>query len=135
MSLVAWKEGYSVNIKEIDAQHQKLVSILNELHSAVLAGKGKEVLGTVLDGLIQYTVTHFKTEEYYFDKFNYPETELHKKQHLELVEQVTELKLKFDAGENIFTIDLMNFLKDWLQEHIVGSDKKFGPFLNSKGVF
>lgn len=29
---------------------------------------------------------------------------------------------------------LMTFLKDWLNNHILGTDKKYVAFLNSKGV-
>jgi len=48
--------------------------------------------------------------------------------------EATELKGSFDKGENIITVEVMNFLKDWLNNHIIGTDKKYGPFLNSKGV-
>ncbi|NJM14282.1 MAG: hypothetical protein HC896_01855 [Bacteroidales bacterium] len=41
MSLITWNEKYSVGIKEIDNQHVNLVNIINELHDAMLKGKGK----------------------------------------------------------------------------------------------
>jgi hemerythrin len=31
-------------------------------------------------------------------------------------------------------MELMNFLKDWIKTHIVGTDKKLGAWLASKGV-
>lgn len=134
MPLVTWNDGYSVNIKSVDAQHQKLVSLLNELHDAMVVGKGKEVLGSVLNKIIDYTIYHFKTEEKYFDEYGYPESEVHKQQHREMVEKVGALRDKFEAGENVLTLDVMNFLRDWVHDHILGSDKLFGPYLNSKGV-
>ncbi len=134
MALVDWKDVYTVNISEVDTQHKKLVQLINELHDAVKMGKAKEIMGKVLNDLVDYTLYHFATEEKYFDAYDYPDSELHKKQHKELVEQVAALQKKYESGERVITIEVMNFLRDWLHDHIVGSDKKFGPYLNSKGV-
>ena len=135
MALVTWKEEYSVNITEVDDQHKGLVELINQLHDAMLAGKAKEVMGKILAELVNYTLNHFATEEKYFDQHEYPEADLHKKQHADLVEQVAAVQAKHEAGERVLTIEVMNFLRDWLYEHILGSDKKFGPYLNSKGVY
>jgi len=98
------------------------------------AGKSKEVIGKILDELINYTGYHFKTEEDLFDKYGYPDKNTHKRQHGDFVDQVVKLKEDYDSGKSVLSIDLMNFLKDWLLKHIAGTDKKYTPFLNSKGV-
>ena len=134
MALVEWKSIYLTNVEEVDSQHKKLVSIVNELHDAMKIGKGKEILSKVFNELVEYTLYHFATEEKYFDQYEYPEADLHKEQHKALVDQVSALKTKFEAGEKVLTLDVMNFLRDWLHDHIIGSDKLFGPYLNSKGV-
>jgi len=69
MSIIQWDESLSVKVKEIDAQHQKLINLLNELFDAMRVGKGNQILGGILHGLLTYTQTHFKNEEMYFDKF------------------------------------------------------------------
>ena len=71
MSLIVWDDSLSVNVTEIDRQHQQLVSMLNDLHNAMKAGHGKEMLRNILSGLINYTDTHFKTEEKYFIKSSF----------------------------------------------------------------
>lgn len=134
MALVEWKSIYETKVSEVDAQHKKLVSIVNELHAAMTMGKGKEILSNVFNELVEYTLYHFSTEEKYFDQYAYPEADLHKKQHKDLVEQVATLKSKYEAGEKVLTLEVMNFLRDWLHDHIIGSDKLFGPYLKSKGV-
>ena len=88
MAFIDWDDSFSVKVKEIDAQHKRLVDMLNELYDAMRQGKGKEVLGKIIGGLIEYTDVHFKTEEKYFDKFGYPETEAHKKEHSDFVQKV-----------------------------------------------
>jgi len=134
MALVEWSDTYVVNVREVDNQHKRLVTLVNELHDAVQTGKAKEVMGKVLGDLVNYTVYHFATEERFFDIYNYPDSESHKKQHTDLIEQITTLQKKYESGEKSITIDVMNYLHDWLHNHIVGSDKLFGPFLNSKGI-
>ncbi|MFH0733160.1 MAG: bacteriohemerythrin [bacterium] len=134
MSLIEWKNIYSVNIEEIDNQHKKLVMLVNELHDAMRMSKGAEILGKILSDLVDYTVYHFGTEEKYFDMYDYPQTEQHKQQHKDLVDQVAAIKAKYDRGEKVLTLDVLNFLRDWLHDHILGSDVLFGPYLLSKGV-
>lgn len=134
MALITWKEIYSVDISEIDSQHKKLIDMINSLHDGMIGGKNEETISKVLFDLIDYTTTHFLTEEKLFDKYGYPETELHKQQHNNLVEKVIEIQNRYHYGEPVLTMELINFLRDWLNEHIIGSDKKYSPFLKSKGV-
>ena len=63
MPLFTWNASYSVNVKRFDADHQQLFSILNELHDAMKAGRGKEVLEGTLTELLRYTERHFTAEE------------------------------------------------------------------------
>lgn len=134
MALVNWSDQLSVNIRQIDEQHKKLVSMLNELHDAMLNGKGRDVLSQILDGLAEYTVTHFATEENLMKKYNYPGYVNHKAEHDRFVEKVSEFKEKLSQGQLTLTMEVLNFLKDWLTSHIMGSDKKYGPFLNERGI-
>jgi hemerythrin len=134
MALLNWSDEYSVRIKEIDKEHIKLVELINMLHDGMKAGKGKEVMGKILSELVNYTASHFAHEEKLFDKYQYPDTLVHKKQHKDLVTKVLAYKKDYDKGEYLITMDIMNFLKDWLVKHIAGSDKRYTEFLNSKGV-
>ncbi len=71
MELVQWSESLSVTIREIDRQHQKLFDMINELHQAQLQGKGKDVQGKIVNGLISYTNEHLVT--FPFHKATIPE--------------------------------------------------------------
>jgi hemerythrin len=82
--------------------------------------------------LITYTATHFADEEKLMALHSYPELAQHKAIHTELVKQVLELQGKLKSGQAILTLDVMKFLVDWLLKH--GDDKKYGVYLNSKGV-
>lgn len=134
MALMNWSDNLSVNIKEIDEQHKKLVGMINELHEAMKQGKGSDVTGKVLAGLIQYVATHFATEEKFMKTHAYPEYLKHKAEHDALTKQAADLQNQFHEGKPVLTVELMSFLKNWLTNHILGTDKKYGPYLNGKGV-
>jgi len=129
-----WDEKFSVNIGEIDSQHKKLFALINELFDGMRAGRGKDILGAVLSDLIAYTVYHFNTEERIFQQYGYPERIKHKQEHDELTRKAKELKADFEGGNRMISIEVMNFLRDWLNVHILQEDKKYVPFLTSKGV-
>ncbi|MGB8601663.1 MAG: hemerythrin domain-containing protein, partial [Rhizomicrobium sp.] len=71
MSLMHWNENLSVGVDSIDADHKKLVGMVNDLFDGVKEGKGIETVGHILDGLIAYTVEHFDREERYFAQTSY----------------------------------------------------------------
>lgn len=134
MALIQWNPSFSVNITQIDNQHMKLVDLVNNLHDRMKEGKGKAALSGILNELTDYTVYHFKTEEDLFRKHNYPQAEAHVLEHNTLVQQVVQLKSDFENGKTVLTLDVMNFLRDWLSGHIMGRDKTYTPFFNSRGI-
>ena len=134
MPLMEWSESLSVNVIEIDKQHQHLIGVVNELHDAMGKRKGKEVLGKTFNGLIGYAEDHFITEEKYFEKFGYPDADSHKNEHTKFVEKLAEFKVRFDGDEQSLTIDLMDFLVDWLHNHLQIFDMEYRPFFNTHGL-
>ena len=135
MPLMNWSDKLSVGIAAIDDEHKKLVAMLNELFDGIQAGRAGDSLGKVLDGLIAYTAAHFKHEEDLFAKTGYPDAAAHKKEHDDLTKQVLDVQAKYKAGvTGTLSLEVMNFLKNWLVKHIQGSDKAYSPHLNSKGV-
>ena len=135
MPLMEWSEKLSVGIAQFDGEHKKLVGMVNNLFDAVQAGRGKDVLGPILDGLITYTKTHFANEERYMSQHAFPELAAHKNEHEALTRQVMDVEKKFKAGATaVLSMEVMNFLKNWLVKHILGTDKHYGPYLNARGV-
>lgn len=134
MPLVNWNPSFSVKIVEIDLQHQKLFNMINTLHEAMSTGKSQEVLGKIFDDLAAYTRTHFAYEENLMQSKNYPGYPVHKRQHEDLIQQVANLQAKYKAGELSVSIETRDFLRDWLVNHINGTDQKYVPFLTERGV-
>jgi len=134
MPLFGWKDEFSVKVGLFDTQHKKLIDMVNELYDAMKAGKGSDVLGKIFLSLAEYTANHFKDEENLMLQHKYSDYYKHKKEHDELTTQVAELKQKFTDKKMFVTIELMNFLKDWLLHHIMETDKSYGDYFNEKGV-
>lgn len=134
MALITWSDSLSVKVKQFDDQHKKLVDMVNQLFDAMKTGKGNQVMGDILKQLIAYTQTHFAAEERLLKQYAYPDFEAHKKEHNALVIQVLDLQKQFQEGKPVLTQNIMTFLRDWLSKHIQGDDKKYGIFLNGKGV-
>jgi len=134
MAYVEWNDSMSVQVAVIDEQHQGLLRLVNELHDAMTRGQGATILGEIIDGLIDYTHKHFSTEEGYFEASDYPDSLAHKREHRDFVAKVTEFRTGFEEGRFMLTLDIMNFLGDWLVDHILGSDASYAPFLGHEGV-
>ena len=134
MTLFVWDAKYKLNIAEIDRQHQKLFALFNDLYNAMQDGQGHAVIDKVLTGVVDYTAYHFEAEEKLLRQHGYAEEAAHRAEHAKLAEQAKALVAKHQAGEAKVTLATLKFLCDWLNNHILGSDKKFAPFLIARGV-
>ena len=134
MALINWNDSLSVNVAELDEQHKQLIRLINEFCDAVTQKRSKEAQVILLGGLAAYTKTHFATEERYFARFGYPGAAAHRKEHDELVQQVADIRRRVEEGRLVVSIEILNFLTRWLNEHILGSDKQYSAFFNAKGL-
>lgn len=132
--LLRWNDSLSVGIGSIDKQHMVLIDLINELYREMNSDNGQPVIGKALGKLIEYTETHFQFEEKLFAKHNYQDKNAHEEVHRKLVAQVIDFQKKFKQGDADVSLELMEFLKDWLINHIKKTDKQYAPFLQSKGV-
>jgi hemerythrin len=129
-----WTTILGVGVSEIDDQHKKLIALINKLHDAMRAGQGKQVLEQTLQELADYTVYHFETEEKYMQQFKYPGYLKHKAAHAAFVKKVTDFQKDFAGNRLNVTLDLMNFLRDWVNNHIRETDKQYSALFNEKGL-
>ncbi len=110
-------------------QHKQLIVMVNDLSTAMKNGSGQEAIGSILNRLTSYTVQHFADEERFFVNTDYPGSDLHIQKHKQLVEKVSAFKKDFDAGKAFMTTGLLKFLNDWLQEHIMKTDRTYAKYL------
>lgn len=130
---LAWNPTYSVEIDAMDEQHKTLLGLVNELSTAVDRGQELTVTDRIFSKLIAYTKYHFTAEEWLMEQCDFPGLAAHKLEHEVLTRRVLLFKKSYDEGRSpLVPLSLLAFLQDWLKHHIVGSDKKYGEFINSR---
>jgi hemerythrin len=129
-----WTDDFVLGIEIIDTQHHWLVDATNRLHDQIESQKpDTEIVGKILEGLVEYAMDHFIVEEELFLRLGYPDTDAHKGEHDAFTRQAIELLLKFESGESV-SEDTLEFLQAWLVHHIMRIDKAYMPFLKAHGV-
>ncbi len=135
MSLIDWKDNYSVEIVEIDHQHQGFFRLINGLYDALIEEKEKDSLGAIILELEAYAKNHFKTEEDYFIEWDFPGAEKHRLEHETFTRNLARFKAGFESGVQIgISVQLLSFLSAWLKNHILVSDHQYADFIKQKAV-
>ena len=129
MKDLTWDNSLSVQIEEIDDDHQRLVDLFNMLNHSVTKGDSSIYINAVLEELISCTAWHFKHEERLMVKYNYDGYEAHQKEHNELIETARALQQKYQQENQTVSSDDIQFLENWLTGHILGADMDLGSFL------
>lgn len=129
---ILWDNSYSVGNKLIDSQHQKFISIINELYESFVDQTVSFNNEKIINELVDYSTYHFKTEEDLFEKHNYPDKEFHKIKHSEFTLKISEFKSEFLNGKINLTFQLMNYLRNWLINHIKSEDQEYAVYIKVK---
>ena len=134
-----WKENFSVNIKTIDEQHQELFKIGNSLYDIVSIKDGMDRYDETIDALYSlrdYAVYHFEYEENLMKQNGYPEYLKHKKQHDAFIAKVQSIdEESVDEKQKKVGMDLIIFIANWIENHILKTDMEYKEFLNDKGIY
>src|ERR1035437_4891444 len=132
VALMRWLDLYSTGIEKLDRQHENLMDLLNCLNEAWRAGKDHEVLLFRLDQLLDAVGAHFRDEETLMGDNEYPDIDLHRAEHDFLLVQVLQFRTQFAAKEVDLCESMLDFLRDWLRDHILISDRRLGRFLRGE---
>jgi len=134
MDIAKWDDSYKTGHQTVDTQHQELFRMVNELHEAIVASKGKEILQPTLEKLAKYTIEHFRAEEAVMTEVKYPAISFHKRKHDDLTKQVKELIDKYQTGKAVLSMTLSSFLADWLRHHIKEDDMALIKYVQAHPV-
>ena len=133
MAFFHWDQRFTLGITKIDLQHRKLVELTNQIYEAMKNGHGNDAVAPILRELNNYTLTHFTTEEDLFRLYAYPGYLTHKQEHEQFIRQVKRMQEEFQKGASGLSVKLANFLKAWLIDHIMKTDREYVPFLKERG--
>ena len=125
MPIITWEKKFSVENNTIDTQHKKLIDLINQLFDSMREGKSKDILENLLKALVDYTVYHFDEEEKMMKAVNYANYEPHIKIHETFVAKIKEFQQEYADGNSYISLEVINFLKDWILNHILVQDQQY----------
>ena len=118
-----WGDNWLTGNAVIDADHKKLVEMVNELSIAFIENHARDVVGKTLKGLVDYTHEHFAREEVIWTDGKLSSLTEHKAVHAKLLKQVDDFAAEFKGGTSEVSDELLAFLRTWLIEHVFQTDK------------
>lgn len=125
--MIKWKEEYTMGVEHIDEQHRKLFEIAGRAYEVMrnsLSVDKYDQIVAILNELKEYTVYHFHSEEEYMQSIGYKKLLSHKVEHNDFIEKVNSIDLdKIDEEQDKFILELLDFIVNWIDKHILGMDK------------
>jgi hemerythrin-like metal-binding protein len=131
MSLFKWSNAHSVYLPEIDAEHRALYRLGDELHKALLAGAAPAQIQPILANLLESAEQHFRHEERLMRAIHYNGFAWHKHQHDAVRKKTKALARRFEGGDSAAAGELLQFLSDWLRDHLGVADRMMGARLRN----
>ncbi|MGR3303998.1 MAG: bacteriohemerythrin [Candidatus Scalindua sp.] len=135
MEIIRWDKTFSVNVLRFDEEHKNIILIINKLNAAIQKNDEREKVSDALNEMTLYAISHFKTEENYMTRFGYPEYELHKEEHREFTKTTVDFCKRVMNGNYNIANDLLEYLNQWLANHIQGTDKRYTECFNRNGIY
>ena len=129
MAHIQWKERYNINYKEVDAQHKRLLDILNHLLELIQCKRAADEISTIFHRLCTYAVDHFTLEERYLERSGYPDLARQQEEHGYFVGKILEFNDRYDPADPAFLLETFEFLKTWYLRHILRTDMEYVPWL------
>ena len=131
---IRWSSDLETGVRAIDRQHEELIGMLNELDAAHAGGCPQSVLDDVLQRLGTYVIFHFGTEEALMAGLpsQAEHARQHRQEHAAFVARLDEIRAQ-DHGDGQRTMEaLIDYLNEWLYQHILKSDRELAALLNRK---
>lgn len=119
---------YYTGIELIDDEHRKLFEIIGEANNLINNNFIPDKYDNITDiiaKLTEYTKFHFSDEEQYMEKINYEGLAAQKRAHTAFISKLETIELEdYNENQHEILIELMDFLFNWLINHILKMDKQ-----------
>jgi hemerythrin len=126
-----WTNSLTVGVPAFDKAHQQLFSYFDEFHTAMLEGKSKDQISSILDRTQAYTKQHFDSEEKWLAGKSDPDLINHKAQHRKFQEQIVTFIKENNAGKIGLSGVISKTLREWLGGHIMEIDQQYAKRYNT----
>lgn len=119
----AWNDKYSIGNAQIDAEHQRLLELANEVAAFASSGEKLVRIKVAIVALYEYVKTHFQHEEEYMIQLAYPQYEEHKKLHEEIIAGMNDI-MKHSGNLDALVYKFKRLMNSWVLEHILTEDSR-----------
>ena len=133
-NMIEWDDKYNINISLIDEQHKNLIDIINKAIIAKQHKNHQEKILEILNEMTVFALEHFTTEESYMIKFNYPEYQYHKEEHMDFSMKTLSYQTKVLDGDRHIANEILEYLKQWMVTHIQVTDRKYVDCFSKNGL-
>jgi hemerythrin len=130
MSVFEWSDSFMLGIPELDEHHKQLIALLNKTYDCFISSKSSYELNLLVDDLIEYARYHFEAEEQLMKRCDYPLKDEHIAEHEIFTLKSKQFKELLHGDKSEAELEILRFLKEWLANHVLNVDKKFGYYLD-----
>ncbi len=129
MAIIEWSDDFKIGEEEIDKEHWGLFALIHDLGDKLARGAVEASIDSTFEALVAYVDVHFEHEERLMQESGYPAFGAHRRTHEALDRRVAGFKEDYQRTPETFDFDaLMEFLSNWLSEHILKLDMEFAAF-------
>ena len=132
--MIKWNYKYSVDIPLIDEQHKKLIEIINKASMVEISSNNPKDVLAILDQMTEYILKHFETEEHYMKKFHFTGYQSHKNEHIDFTNTTIDYKIRAVGGACQIVSEILDYLMEWLINHIQVTDRKYVDWFKKNGL-
>ncbi len=136
VSRTKWHSKFSVGIEEIDAQHKTLFGYIADLEKSVDNPDERQRWSAIHYAIVQlrdYSRIHFSVEECVMEILGYPSRMDHVQEHGCFISFLSDLERRSITHNDITENEIIEFLRNWLVNHIAVSDKEYSRFFSEAG--
>jgi hemerythrin len=131
-----WTDKLATGISTIDSQHKELFKRINNLAIAIKQRRCKAEIEGTIKFLDDYARIHFSEEEKHMRDSNYGGLEEQREDHKKYLAVLAELKeqaslTRMQGGSHELSAMTNQVVVDWIVDHIMKVDMKYGEFLRS----
>lgn len=126
-SIPVFDDTFQTGIPFIDEEHKTLFDIIGKIHMTIqteLVHDKFDAIMNILDELREYTRVHFSDEENYMRQIGYEGLNQQELLHQKFIDVLDGLDLgDIDDNQEAYLYDFLEFLQNWLINHILKIDK------------
>jgi len=111
-----------------------LFELINDLCNSIVSKSERLKMGEKFEQLLDKTKEHFKDEESFLSNNKYDEITVQKTEHGKLLEDLAGFRQKIEHCNAEDQMECIIFLKNWMITHTLVHDKRYGQFMNEKGI-